>query len=348
MSLPRVSFGIIVLNGEPFTRYSLRALYPFAHEIIVVEGACRAAAGCATVDGHSTDATREVLARFQAEEDPENKVKLITAEDMGHPDGFWPGEKDEQSRAYAQAASGDWLWQVDIDEFYQPGDLEKVCKLLADNPELTGASFPTLTFWGGFDACVDSWYLRRGGQIFHRLFRWGEGYIYVSHRPPTVLDPQGRDLRNLNWLDADAMSRQGIYLYHYSLVFPKQVWEKCHYYSNAEWTKRAGAEEWYRDNFLNLQDPYHLHNVYTFPGWLEPFKGSHPPAISSLRQDLASGELEVELRPAEDIKKLLASPLYRMGCGGLRVLNSIAYGWQRLRHRLRLGRWRMRKFFAGK
>lgn len=38
---PRITFGMIVLNGEPFTRYNLRALYPFAHEIIVVEGAAR-------------------------------------------------------------------------------------------------------------------------------------------------------------------------------------------------------------------------------------------------------------------------------------------------------------------
>ena len=38
MVFPRISFGIIVLNGEPFTRYNLRALYPFAHQIIVAEG----------------------------------------------------------------------------------------------------------------------------------------------------------------------------------------------------------------------------------------------------------------------------------------------------------------------
>ena len=38
MSL-QVTFGTIVLNGEPFTRHNLRALYPFAHQIIVVEGA---------------------------------------------------------------------------------------------------------------------------------------------------------------------------------------------------------------------------------------------------------------------------------------------------------------------
>ncbi|MFC1960142.1 hypothetical protein ACFLYO_05490 [Chloroflexota bacterium] len=35
--LPRISFGMIVLNGLPFVSYNLRALYPFAHRIIAVE-----------------------------------------------------------------------------------------------------------------------------------------------------------------------------------------------------------------------------------------------------------------------------------------------------------------------
>ena len=63
--LPKVTFGIIVLNGEPFTRYCLRSLYPFAHEILVVEGAAPAAAKVATPDGHSTDGTLETLYRFK-------------------------------------------------------------------------------------------------------------------------------------------------------------------------------------------------------------------------------------------------------------------------------------------
>ena len=54
---PRITFGMIVLNGEPFIRYNLRALYPFAHQIIVVEGAAPAAANIATGDGHSSDGT---------------------------------------------------------------------------------------------------------------------------------------------------------------------------------------------------------------------------------------------------------------------------------------------------
>ena len=70
MSLPRVTFGVIVLNGEPFTRYCLRSLYPFAHEIIVVEGAAPGAASIATADGHSSDGTLAALRRFKSEEDP--------------------------------------------------------------------------------------------------------------------------------------------------------------------------------------------------------------------------------------------------------------------------------------
>jgi len=49
---PKITFGMIVLNGEPFTRYNLRTLYPFAHEIIVVEGASPLAAHMATPAGY--------------------------------------------------------------------------------------------------------------------------------------------------------------------------------------------------------------------------------------------------------------------------------------------------------
>jgi hypothetical protein len=43
-SHPTITFGMIVLDGMPFLPYNLRALYPFAHQIIVVEGASPGAA----------------------------------------------------------------------------------------------------------------------------------------------------------------------------------------------------------------------------------------------------------------------------------------------------------------
>ena len=62
---PRISFGIIVLNGEPFIEACIRSLWPHAHEIIVVEGACPGAEMNATPTGHVRDHTVAVIERLQ-------------------------------------------------------------------------------------------------------------------------------------------------------------------------------------------------------------------------------------------------------------------------------------------
>lgn len=320
---PRISFGVIVLNGEPFTRYNLRALYPFAHQIIVVEGAAPAAAGLATPDGHSTDGTLESLHRFKSEEDPDDKVVIITQ------DGFWT-EKDEQSQAYAERASGDYLWQVDIDEFYRPEDMKTVLKMLQSDPNITAASFKQITFWGGFDYLVDGFFLRRGAQVYHRLFRWGKGYRYVAHRPPTVCDEQGRDLRSLQWLRGEPLERRGIVMHHYSLLFPKQVKEKCDYYSKAPCAEASHAPRWAEEVFLHLRHPFQVHNVYEYPSWLERFRGQHPPEIEHLREDLETGHLNVDVRMTDDIEKLLQSPRYRLGRAALKAIVPVDLAAQRL------------------
>ena len=108
----KISFGIIVLNGEPFTKYCIRQLYPHAHEIIVVEGGSEKARHICP-EGRSNDGTLESLSYMKDFEDPEDKITIVTKE------GYWEG-KDEQSQAYADRATGDYLWQVDIDEFYKP------------------------------------------------------------------------------------------------------------------------------------------------------------------------------------------------------------------------------------
>lgn len=319
--LPRITFGIIVLNGEPFTRYNLRALYPFAHQIIVVEGAAPAAAKIATPDGHSTDGTLDILRDFKENEDPENKVTIITAEDEGYPTGFWPGEKHEQSQAYACRATGDYLWQIDSDEFYQPEEMRVVLKMLQDDPEITFVSFKMVTFWGGLDYINDGWYLRHQAALIHRIFKWGPGYRYASHRPPTVYNDQGRDIRQIKWLKRPKWGQRDIFMYHYSLIFPKQVLEKSDYYGAADWTvRRDESQKWAEAVFLKLQNPYRVHNVYRYPSWLERFKGKHPPVIEMLRTDLESGYLNITLRQTDDIEQLLVSPWYRLGCWCLKIL----------------------------
>ncbi|MCF7908154.1 MAG: glycosyltransferase family 2 protein [Candidatus Omnitrophica bacterium] len=308
---PKITFGLIVFNGEPFTRYCLRSLYPFAHQIIVVEGAVRAAADLATANGHSVDGTLDVLQRFKQEEDPDNKIEIITAK------GFW-SEKEEMSQAYAQRATGNYLWQVDVDEFYKPQDMQAILEMLRSDSKITAVSFKQITFFGGFDYVVDGWLFREKpakywAQRYHRLFKWGPGYRYIDHRPPTVCNPEGVDLRNLKWVNGDSLIKKGIFLYHYSLVFPKQVLDKSRYYDQAKWAQLKGFQEWYQKIFLGLESGYRVHNVYNYPAWLERFSGQHPPEIKKMIKDVNEGIIQVERRKVDDIEHLLGSPRYWLG-----------------------------------
>lgn len=322
--LPRVTFGTIVLNGEPFVRYHLRSLYPFAHQLIVVEGAVSGAAALSRADGHSRDGTLEALRRFQAEEDPEGKVLLVTAEDAGHPDGFWTGEKDEQSRAYAERATGDYLWQVDIDEFYRASAMRAVLDVLVAEPDVSAMSFPMLTFWSAPRISVDGWYLMRGADEYHRLFRWGPGYTYARHRPPTVLDADGHDTRAGRWLRARDLAARGVLLYHYSLLFPGQVRDKVAYYSGGFPAAASfrRLDRWYRDSYVTLRRPYRVHNVYGSPSWLQRSAREHPEQIGVMWDDIAAGRLSVEVRGTADADRLLSTWWYKAGRGVLRRLES--------------------------
>ncbi|MGA1791474.1 MAG: glycosyltransferase family 2 protein [bacterium] len=306
MNNPRISFGIIVLNGEPFTKYCLRQLYPCAYEIIVVEGGSRKAVREAP-DGHSTDGTLEALREFKAQEDPEDKVKIITHE------GFW-NEKDEQSKAYAEVATGDYLWQVDIDEFYTRKDMDRVCHLLRQNPDISGMSFRQMTFWGAPDFYCDNYFLR--SFEYHRLFRWGKGFRYVTHRPPTVYDEKGRDLRKLNWWNAKKTYAMGLMLYHYSLLLPEQVRKKCSYYSTpSDITDKGynqGIEKWMHNCYLRMGNPFRVHNMHRYLCWLCPYEGIHPEQILRLWDDIQRGEIDASIRDNADAERLIENPLYKM------------------------------------
>lgn len=307
----RVTFGILALNAQPLLEYNLRALYPFAHEIIVVEGATRPAASLAGPEGHSTDDTLTFLNSFRNLSDPQKKIRVVTALDEEYADGFWP-EKDEMSRAYAERATGDWLWQVDSDEFYKEEDMRSIYSMLENDPTVTAVSFPYLEFFGSFSSHITGvWHLYEH-PLFHRLFRWGSGYAYKSHRPPTVVDKNGADLRQQKWVSSPMNGKSPIFLYHYSYVFPKQAEQKVGYYTHVEWTKTfRHNQRWMQEEYLGLKHPMFLSERGTpFLQWLERYSGGHPKSIEQLRSDLASGKVREPMRSIDDIERLLSSPIY--------------------------------------
>lgn len=314
MSFPDITFGMIVLNGEPFIRYNLRALYPHARQIIAVEGATPHAKAVAAADGHSADGTLETLRDFKAREDPEDKLVIVTAEDEGHPDGFWPGEKEEMSRAYARRATGDWLWQVDVDEFYLDEDVKTIGDLIARRPGTTAISFREIPFWGSLDYRVDGPFFRGqmvGGE-FHRLFRWARGYVYRTHRPPTVVDDKGRDLRSLGWIDSQQTSSMGVYLYHYALLFPDQVRRKCAYYQDNRDPNADDPTRWAQRGWDAIQMPFHVHNANRQVAWLESYREKHPGQIEQMWNDIRERKINLAVRPMNDVRRLLRSPVFRL------------------------------------
>jgi len=328
MSNPKITFGIIVLNGEPFTRYNLRALYPFAHQIIIVEGACSTAKYAAFPDGHSSDGTLESIKSFKTNEDPDNKIIVVTAIDEGYINGFWP-EKDEMSQAYARRATGDYLWQIDIDEFYMPGDMQTVVDILKRDPEIKEVVFPTLTFWGGLDYLVNSFRTQNDlREYFSRLFAWKAGYQYKSHRPPTVIDEKGNDLHRMKIITPSQLEKRGIYMYHYGYLLPKQVKDKSYYYATVGWKMGSlkDLDLWYQEIYLKLSHPFRVHREYHNLSWLKRYRGKHPPQLLAMIEDIKLGKLKgVEMRAQKDIELLLNNPYYQLKRDFLEVLVPLSH-----------------------
>lgn len=311
--MAKITFGILALNAQPLLEYNLRALYPYAHEIIVVEGATRAAASLAGPDGHSSDDTLTMLKTFKINSDPEHKLSIVSAINEGYPDGFWP-EKNEMSSAYAKRATGDWLWQVDSDEFYMEEDLLAIVRMLEKDETISAVSFPYVEFFGGFSyRTIGAWHLYEHPR-FHRLFRWKKNYTYLAHRPPTVIDENGINLRKKHWVDNPHSRQRPILLFHYSYVFPKQASQKVGYYSHVEWTRAfKNNQRWMTEEYLALKHPMFL-GERGWPNlqWLERYTDKHPAVIEQIKNDLGSGRVTEVQRSSSDIEELLASPIYTL------------------------------------
>jgi tetratricopeptide (TPR) repeat protein len=56
-----------------------------------------------------------------------------------------------------------------------------------------------------------------------------------------------------------------------------------------------------------------VHNVYSYPGWIERFQGPHPEEIVRMMSDIREGRIRCRLRDNQDIEELLSNKLYHQG-----------------------------------
>lgn len=201
---PNITFLTIVFNGGFFLEPVLKSLLPFG-KVICVEGpvAYWQTRGYKT----STDDTNDILA------------SLLPARDIVH--GQF-AEKDEMMNAALGLVPKDTthLMMVDSDECWCGADLESIIPQLG---AYDSASFKPHTFFGSFDTCMGGYELRAD---WVRVQRYFPGAVWKTHRPPTILAPDGIPYHQKRHWDAPFRFA------HYSYVYPSQVKAKIGYYES--------------------------------------------------------------------------------------------------------------------
>lgn len=231
----KIAFGMIVFNGDYVLQECLESVYPYATQILISEGPVRYWQD----QGHttSTDKTNEIIDNFP---DPENKITVVHGQFE---------EKDEECRAYMPYMRDDidYIWNLDSDEIYKPEDIEKIINILEEE-KYTSVGVRSCSFYGGFDDFIGGFELAKDN--FLRIFKVYPNATWKTHRPPTIIVPEGSAVLPDKHLDSDTLwDKYGIQMYHYSYVFPRQVKEKIAYYK-AKVSRENCHPNYYEDIYL--------------------------------------------------------------------------------------------------
>jgi ADP-heptose:LPS heptosyltransferase/predicted O-methyltransferase YrrM/glycosyltransferase involved in cell wall biosynthesis len=272
--VPRFSFVTIVLNGMPFIEHALKAVYPFAHEIIVVEGAVENCQFAANSDGSSRDGTVDCIRNMP---DPSGKIRLLQ--------GKWP-EKCEMQNAALAHVTGDYVWLMDSDEIYRSEDLEKIREMIQADPSITQVNFILDNFWRGFDYIFISSEFFKAPHHCRRLFQFKPGARFLTHRPPTMLLPGAdRSTEQMKCVGGDITRAMGVIPYHYSYVLESQVKQKIELYNRYGWGAMWGVDMnlWLNEGFLQWTPENRRELEKRYPPWTGdrgsltvPFTKEHP------------------------------------------------------------------------
>lgn len=266
------SFVMIVLNGMPFIEFSLQAIYDFAYEVVIIEGAVKTCMFAANPDGSSKDGTIEFIESFP---DPENKIKIIR--------GTWSEKCEMQNEALKQI-SGDYVWLVDSDEVYHKKDIQKVIRMLKEDSTITRVDFFPYNFWKGFDYIMSSPKLVNDAYSFRRVFKFIPGAVFTNHRPITMSWGKGV-VKKEHIIKASRMMKEGIRFCHYSYVLANQVYEKTEYRCRRCGPAAHGVNrmEWFEKGFLKWTPKNRKEIEKKYSTWSSDlnacsklFEGTHP------------------------------------------------------------------------
>ncbi len=285
-----VCFQVIAHNSAEFLEAALESVAPFG-PIVAAEGPDRHSIESGY--GERTDATGRILARYCR----------AWVSDTWH-------DKDDMQAAVGRLTppGTTHVWVVDADEVWPQETLAAVISVLDG---YDSASFQFNSFWCGFDHIMGGMEERYG---VRRIQRWHDGATWKTHRPPTVLAPDGQPYHLKRHLSEDEADAHGWRCFHYSNCLPMQTLRKWKYYEARspdayihDWfnrvylpwahgtpAERAAIETAYQ-GVHNWLPRVRLHNVGDATSYTRRYYGSHPAAIER-RIDSYRARFEAELK----------------------------------------------------
>jgi len=271
----KISFCIIVCNGDDFIYECLESIYPHAHSICISEGATE---NWMNVHGwenpRSKDATIELIKKFKQELDVDNKLQCVIK-----PNPY--KNKLDQCNTYIDIIppDTDYLWVIDSDELYLDDDVNNMKNILLENNYDYVEVFMDHFFKNINTIAIggDGW---GWNTPIGRIWKYSSGAQWQSHRPMTLITKDGQNINKMNILHAN---QHNIRCKHYSYMTDKQVKEKMMYY-----TKTFNIDYingWYKHVWLkwNINPSYVESKYSTHPscggGKTKSYNGIHPNVI---------------------------------------------------------------------
>jgi hypothetical protein len=273
----KITFGIIVLNGDFFLKQLLESIYPFAHAICIAEGSVSWFFDNGVYG--SSDDTLKIIREFP---DPQKKIRLVSSTYK---------EKDEQCRAWFDLVPSDTDYIIcnDADEIHSPENLERLVKFL-ETEQPTSVGFKSDSFYGGFERIIGGFEREHS---FKRVLKYIPGCVYRTHRQPTLMTMDGKDIEGKDISGNQLYEATGITMWHGSYVSPLAVYSKIKYYEAAVISNGNCIPNYFEEVFLpwclypekrqEIEDKWN--GVQEFMPHARgecktmPYEGTHPPVI---------------------------------------------------------------------
>ena len=226
----KITYGIIVLNGDFIFRQVLESIYESAHAICIAEGSVSYWNKQGIIN--STDDTVKIIKEFP---DKENKIKLVQGT---------CNEKKEQCEAWFNLVpqDTDYVWCVDSDEVHTPENINKVIEYL-EHKKPTSLGFQSDSFYGGFERIIGGFEREHS---FKRILQYKRNSTYLTHRQPT-LALNGQPIKGNDILGSQLFKDTGVSMWHGSYISPKQVYEKIKYYESSVISKGNCIPNYFKD-----------------------------------------------------------------------------------------------------